>query len=265
MKFEFYKYQGTGNDFVIIDNRASIKKDNARFDKKNLDYITRICDRRYGVGGDGLILIEDHPDLDFEMIYYNSDGSQSFCGNGSRCAVSFAKSLGLINGNKTNFLSTDGPHIAEILGNEHIRLKMNDVSDVEEATDHCYLNTGSPHYVMFVEDVDKVDVEELGSAVRNNQRFKKAGTNVNFVEMTSSYIKIRTYERGVEGETLSCGTGVTASALCASRKESKLRDHIRVKTPGGMLGVSFKTDNQGFNEIWLEGPAKLVFKGVVEL
>jgi len=256
VKINFEKYQGTGNDFIMIDNR------DGQFDH-DIKKIQNICDRRFGVGGDGLITIEDHADYDFEMIYYNSDGSQSLCGNGARCAVSFAHSLGLFD-DETDFMAFDGPHKA-VLEDGLVRLKMNDVEDVEVGDDYFFLDTGSPHYVKFVKNVDEVNVVEEGRAIRNNERYREAGTNVNFVEVEPDKLKVRTYERGVEDETFSCGTGVTAVVLSAGVK-GIVQEVIGVNVKGGRLEVSFKKQpGNKFSDIWLKGPGEKVFEGEFEI
>lgn len=263
MKIHFYKYQATGNDFVIIDNRDG----KLSFTK---DQIEKICDRRFGVGADGLMLIEKHPSLNFNLEYYNSDGSQSLCGNGSRAAVEFASTLGLVNG-KASFHAYDGAHDAEILENRIIRIRMNDVKEVKSIGDDFFINTGSPHYIRFVDDVKNYPVVEEGRKIRYSDAFKPGGTNVNFVELSGDKIFVRTYERGVEDETLSCGTGVTAAALAASLKGYS--SPVSIKVLGGDLSVAFNpTKNQPsagqsvtFTDIFLIGPAKMVFEGDLEL
>ena len=244
MIIPFYKYQGTGNDFVMIDNRKGV------FDKENVALVQKICDRRFGVGADGLILIEDIDDLDFNMIYFNADGSKSFCGNGSRCAVAFAKFLGIIE-DQAMFLSTDGEHEAWISKDGQVSLKMHDVEAIEKGDAYYFINTGSPHYIAEVSDVAVVDVYQEGKAIRNNERFKAEGTNVNFVKYGSESIDVRTYERGVEGETLSCGTGVTAAALSWADKHQSNGGKVEVNTKGGELSVAFKRNEKGFHDIWL--------------
>jgi len=257
MNIHFYKYQATGNDFVLIDNRDN----KLSFSKEQIE---KICNRKFGIGADGLMLIEKHSTLDFNLVYYNSDGSQSLCGNGSRAAVQFASFLGMVNG-ETAFNAFDGGHDAEILSNGIIRLKMNDVNGVREGGDHFFINTGSPHYVKFVKDIQNFPVFEEGRKVRYSDSYKPGGTNVNYVELLSgNTIFVRTYERGVEDETLSCGTGVTAAALAASF--SGYTSPIKVKTRGGDLSVEFKSGQSGtFHEIYLIGPAKKVFEGTLEL
>jgi len=257
VKLSFVKYQGTGNDFIIFDNReSSLSKENSVFYK-------RICHRRYGIGADGVILIQDHNEYDFEMVYFNADGREgSMCGNGARCAVAYSQSIGIIESDAV-FLAYDGKHSASI--NDHnIRIEMTDINDVEVGNDYYFLNTGSPHYIVFVDDVEQVDVRKEGSEIRYNDRFKAEGTNVDFVQKTDSGIQIRTYERGVEEETLSCGTGVTASALCSFLKYGLNTTQLQVLTQGGNLEVSFDHQDGNFSNIYLQGPANFVFTGEVE-
>ncbi|MBF8964732.1 diaminopimelate epimerase [Pontibacter sp. FD36] len=255
MALSFYKYQGTGNDFVMIDNRK------LTFPATDEQLIKSLCNRRTGIGADGLILLQNHDDYDFEMVYYNADGRLgSMCGNGARCTVRFAKQLGVIE-DVAYFLAADGEHQATI-EREEIQLKMTDVVGVERIEDDFYLNTGSPHYVRFVENVDNLDVYAEGHLVRYSPRFNAVGTNVNFVQrLSDNEIYVRTYERGVEDETLSCGTGVTACALVAGL--TGMGSPVSVKTPGGNLKVAFEQDGMGFRYIYLIGPAKLVFTGTV--
>lgn len=263
-KIHFYKYQATGNDFVLIDNRSG----EYAF---SIDQIQTICNRKFGVGGDGLMLIEKHPSVDFALQYYNSDGSQSLCGNGSRAAVKMAASLGLVNG-KARFEAFDGIHEAELQEGGIVRLKMNNVLDVKKTGDDYLINTGSPHYIQFVSDLENFPVFQSGRKIRYNEAYFPGGVNVNFVERAAgNSIFVRTYERGVEDETLSCGTGVTAAALAAS--DLGLHSPVTVHTLGGDLQVEFKTRQSGslsgqagmFEDIYLVGPAKLVFEGDLEL
>ena len=258
MKIKFQKYQGTGNDFIIINNNR------LSFPNKNKDLIKHLCDRKFGIGSDGLILIENHAEWDFNMIFFNPDGSQSFCGNGSRCAMAFAKELGLIS-DFAKFNSTDGYHEATINSSGLVKLKMHNVSNIEVSDTHHYMNTGSPHYNSFEKNIDKIDVIARGREIRYNQRFKEIGTNVNFIEQLSLAIKVRTYERGVENETLSCGTGVTACALSTALLGKTQSGEIKVNTKGGDLSVSFTQTDTGFIDVWLIGPTKFVFNGEIEM
>lgn len=260
MNIDFYKYQGTGNDFVILDNRQNT------YNNLTNDQIKFLCDRRFGVGSDGLMLLNKHDYYDFEMVYYNADGKEgSMCGNGGRCLVKFASDMG-IKKSHYSFTATDGEHEAEIDFNREVRLKMKDVSPVKEDADHFVLNTGSPHYVKFVDNLQKLNVKEEGSKIRYSKPFNEAGINVNFVEEIDEHtIFVRTYERGVEDETLSCGTGVTASALVSAHNDNSYNE-VDVKTLGGNLCVEFlSADNGSFSDIWLCGPADFVFKGQIQV
>ena len=259
MLLHFYKYQGTGNDFILIDNR-----------KNEIDLtgeqIKFLCDRRFGIGADGLMLLELEPGADFKMVYFNSDGNESsMCGNGGRCISAFANKLGVIN-DRAKFIAIDGIHDA-VIHEGFVSLKMNDVKSIEKTDDYFFLNTGSPHYVKFVEDVNHFDVFEEGKKIRYNDRFAAEGTNVNFIEKKEDSVFVRTYERGVENETLICGTGVTASALVAAiNGVSSGKNYCKVSTLGGELRVKFdKVLESNFYNIWLEGPAEFVFEGNIEL
>jgi diaminopimelate epimerase len=255
----FHKYQGTGNDFVMIDNRHT-----CHLSRQDEALISRLCDRRFGIGADGLILLQEAPGYDFEMVYFNADGREStLCGNGGRCSVAFAQHLGMI-GERCHFLAIDGPHQAYVEENGRIELKMADVNAVEQGTDYFILNTGSPHYVVFAEDISNLNIVEGGQLIRYSDRFRKEGINVNFVEDKGAAIEVATYERGVEGETLSCGTGVTAAALSWSLRHRKGGDfELPVLTKGGELSVRFLAEEGNcFSGIWLCGPAERVFEGV---
>lgn len=265
---QFHKYQGTGNDFVMIDDRARA------FDETDQPLIARLCDRRFGIGADGLILLRNKPDFDFEMVYFNADGRpSSMCGNGGRCTVAFAKYLGLI-GDQTRFLAIDGPHDARVELDGIVRLKMIDVNapiEAEIGEEDVFLHTGSPHHVHFLDPEEglklaEFDVYGAGHDIRYDQAYDPAGTNVNFVEIPADPThawSVRTYERGVENETLSCGTGVTAVALAASHRGAT--SPVRLQTMGGELEVSFEhRPDGGFENVWLSGPATRVFSGTVE-
>lgn len=256
MQITFHKYQGTGNDFVMIDDREET------FPVDSKEAIAFLCDRKMGVGADGVILIQNHSELDFKMIYFNPDGSKSLCGNGSRCAIAFAEALGIIN-DKTTFETTDGVHDAFIEGDIY-HFHLHDVSEWEKVGNDWFINTGSPHHIQVVDDLQSVDIIPQGQAIRYSEKYQPNGTNVNFVEKGEQGIKVRTYERGVENETLSCGTGVTACALSASFMNYE--SPVNVETLGGQLTVSFvkKNDNQ-FEDIYLAGPAKKVYEGIVEV
>ncbi len=260
MKIEFYKYQGTGNDFVILENRDH------RYDTLTPKQVKKICDRRFGVGADGLMLLNNHAELDFEMIYFNADGNESsMCGNGGRCLVQFAKKQGM-HKSTYHFMAIDGKHEADIDMDDTVRLKMQDVNKVDYHSGHALLNTGSPHFVKFANNVEDIDVVTTGREIRYSKHFEKEGINVNFVETTDEDgIFVRTYERGVEDETLSCGTGVTAAALMNAHNEKGF-NRVEVKTPGGHLSVEYnKIDDEHFDNIWLCGPAELVYKGEIEI
>ncbi|MFC4870583.1 diaminopimelate epimerase [Negadavirga shengliensis] len=256
MNISFYKYQGTGNDFVMIDDRKEF------FDIKNLALVQRLCDRRFGIGADGLILIRNKSGYDFEMVYFNADGSQSMCGNGARCAAAFAAFLGIVPDN-TYFYAIDGPHRAKI-NNDWVALEMGAVQSISKVDGDYFVNTGSPHHVRFVDEVETHDVVTVGRDIRYSQPYQPGGTNVNFVTPQPDHsILVRTYERGVEDETLSCGTGVTACALVYG--QSKNLNHVKIKTRGGELEVSFISTPDGrFEGITLSGPAKQVFSGIVK-
>ena len=260
MEITFYKYQGTGNDFILIDNRENNLLEIA--EKK----IRNLCDRKFGIGADGFIILNKKEGYDFEMIYHNADGSEStMCGNGGRCMIQFAYDLGI---HKTEyiFLAVDGPHTAAIDTEKKVRLKMQDVTSVETHASYSILNTGSPHYVKFENDVRHIDVAKEGAEIRYSKAFEHTGVNVNFVENTGPYnIYVRTYERGVEGETLSCGTGVTAAALVSAHNDRGFNE-LQITTNGGELSVEFnKIDDDNFTDIFLIGPAKFVFKGTINI
>ena len=254
MKMTFYKYQGTGNDFVVIDNR------NGFFPKDNHSMIAEICNRKYGIGADGLLLLENNSKVDFTMVYYNADGKLgSMCGNGGRCIVHFANFLNIINENIL-FEAIDGLHEASI-NNAIISLKMNDVASINVNTNSVFLNTGSPHHVEMVEDLKNYNVAENGFLIRN-KTYGKEGSNINFVEkIGTNLFAVRTYERGVEAETLSCGTGVTAVAIALSETNRIDTNNVELHTEGGNLLVHFNKLNGTYYDVYLEGPAKQVFKG----
>ncbi|MCC5937424.1 MAG: diaminopimelate epimerase [Lunatimonas sp.] len=257
MTIQFYKYQGTGNDFVMIDDRDN------RFESDNLALIQKLCHRRLGIGSDGLIILRNATGFDFEMIYFNADGSQSMCGNGARCAVSFAHFLGMCDVS-TQFLAVDGAHHAEIFGDE-VRLEMIPVREFKDVEGDTFIHTGAPHHIRYVENLSHYPVVKEGAKIRYNKELYPEGTNVNFVMPNpDNSLQVRTYERGVEDETLSCGTGVTACALLYG-KENGLNE-VSIHTKGGLLRVSFEDDgNGGFHQIQLIGPATQVFSGTIAI
>lgn len=261
MNIDFYKYHGTGNDFVMIDNRTDV------FSKNDTNLIHKLCHRRFGVGADGLILLElpVNNDVDFNMVYYNSDGNlSSMCGNGGRCIVAFAKNLGIIS-SEAAFNAIDGKHSA-VINSENVSLKMQDVQVEDLNEEEIFLDTGSPHKILFCNEVGDINVKKEGSKIRYSEKYKsEGGTNVNFVQQTGEdTFLVRTYERGVEEETYSCGTGVTAVALAVNALGKTSAKTIFLETPGGKLKVSFEKDDLGYKNIWLTGQAKYVFKGKLD-
>lgn len=255
----FYKYQGTGNDFVLVDNRE------AKYNDLSREVIQKICDRHFGVGADGFMLLNNKLGYDFEMVYYNADGCEgTMCGNGGRCIVRFAHDLGIAS-KEYKFIAIDGEHLADV-DNAIISLKMSDVTMVNTFSNYSVLNTGSPHFVKEVSNLSEIDVYAEGKKIRYSDEFAPAGINVNFVEPTNNGIlKVRTYERGVENETFSCGTGVTAAALVFYTNEVGLNS-IDIDVLGGALNVSYnRTANGTYQNIWLKGPAAKVFEGSIDL
>lgn len=258
MKINFRKYQGTGNDFIIIDNRdescAGLTSAQVAF----------LCNRRTGIGGDGLMLLETAEAFDFRMVYYNADGNEgSMCGNGGRCLVQFAHDIGIQKENY-QFIAVDGPHEACIDANKLIQLKMKDVTNIELNDGDVILDTGSPHFIRFVDELSGLDVYAEGRKIRYNETYSKEGINVNFVKRTTQGIKIRTYERGVEDETLSCGTGATAAAIASSSQIGE--QQIQVDVEGGQLTIRFnRTNERNADNIWLVGPATYVFEGSITI
>ena len=257
MNLEFHKYQGTGNDFIILDDRKEIFNFNKLL-------ISNLCQRRTGIGADGLILLRNHQTYDFEMIYFNSDGNQSsMCGNGGRCIVSFAKKIGLIK-DTAKFKAIDGVHFAKISSN-NVSLQLIDVDsnkNIKKISDLLIIDTGSPHVVKLVDDLEFFDVYNEGKKIRNSNQFEPAGVNVNFTtHISESFTHVRTYERGVENETLSCGTGVVAVAIALHNDKIINNDYLKVSTKGGELAVSFNFINGTYKNIWLTGDVKLVYSG----
>lgn len=250
MKIRFHKYQGTGNDFIILDNR------NGEYNNLKKDQVAFLCHRRFGIGADGLMMLDKKDGYDFEMIYYNADGGESsMCGNGGRCLTKFAHDMGIMK-ERYRFMASDGEHEAEINTDGSVALKMRDVEDIRIARGHFLLNTGSPHYVTIVPEVFDLDVYRQGRDIRYSAPFKKEGINVNFVQQTDDpdRIIVRTYERGVENETFSCGTGVTAAALVCHHNDNGF-NRVEVQTQGGKLSVEYDKIGDSFRNIWLNGPA----------
>ena len=260
MQLEFYKYQGTGNDFVMIDNRSGF------FPKEDVQLVSRLCDRRFGIGADGLILLENDTETDFKMVYYNSDGNpSSMCGNGGRCLVAFAKDLNVIKDNCT-FIATDGLHHASVANDGIVSLQMINVADIKKEADYTFMNTGSPHHVQLVDDLEHYNVKENGAALRYGPLYGAAGSNINFVKkINEDTFSLRTYERGVEDETLACGTGATAVAIAMNATGQTKASSIKLNVEGGKLAVSFDKMGDVFTNVFLIGPAEFVFKGVIEI
>lgn len=260
MQLVFYKYQGTGNDFIILDNR------NNSFHLNQSD-IALLCHRRFGIGADGFMLLNNKEGYDFEMKYYNADGAEgSMCGNGGRCLTKFAYDVGIMK-DKYHFIASDGPHEAIVTETGWVKLKMIDVNKINQLSAACTVNTGSPHYVQQVKNLEEMNVVSEGKKIRYNNEYKENGINVNFVEkLNDGALYVRTYERGVEDETYSCGTGVTAAALIMSMERNNSHHMVTIKTKGGNLVVEFeKTGAESFQHIWLCGPAELVFKGTINV
>ncbi len=255
MGLKFCKYQGTGNDFIMIDGR----KESVKF---SANEILSLCNRRFGIGADGLIILKKEEGVDFLMDYYNADGTQSFCGNGSRCAQAFAQKLGIIQ-TDSRFKAIDGIHEGKIEGSS-FATKMGNVSQIENVDSDYFIYTGSPHYIKYVKNVEQVDIAKEGRAIRNSEPFVMKGTNLNFVSVGQDHLKVRTYERGVEGETLSCGTGVTAVAISFLHQMNSTQSAVNIVTKGGNLRVELtRKETNLFEDIWLVGPAKHVFSGEI--
>ena len=253
----FYKYQGAGNDFILFDHMQGIVLQDT-----SVENIARLCDRRFGIGADGLMLLEPHPEYDFYMRYYNSDGRpSSMCGNGGRCIAAMAKRLDYIK-DETRFLAVDGPHQARITADDWVELEMMDVKAVEKVLDGYFLDTGSPHFVQWHDSISAINVDEDGRTLRQHENFAPGGTNVNFVCGKPEQLQIATFERGVEAETLACGTGVTAAAIVAVSRSGEVGTFdIPVKAKGGDLAVKLTYDGEQFSNVWLCGPATYVFSG----
>lgn len=257
MKLEFDKYQGAGNDFIIIDGNDL----ETELSQEQIEYL---CDRKFGIGADGLMIIYPSEKNDFEMKYYNSDGIEgSMCGNGGRCIARYAHTQQIAD-NEMIFKAVDGEHSA-VISYDIVSISMNDVKDILEYKDGIFLNTGSPHFVKFVNDIHNLDVYSEGKSISNEERFAPERTNVNFVEIGEEFTKIATFERGVEDETLACGTGAVAAAIAiySSKQNSELP--ILLKAKGGNLSVDFSTSDNMYQEIILSGPAEFVFSGIIEI
>ncbi len=257
MNLNFSKYHGAGNDFIVIDNR------NGQHSLTN-SQIEFLCHRHYGIGADGLMLLENDSTSDFLMRYFNSDGIEStMCGNGGRCITMFANKIGII-GLKTVFRGIDGIHEATIIG-KNVNLKMADINQIETFDDLYFINTGSPHLVKFVTNINEMDVECEGKFLRNTYNIKEGGTNVNFIQLSSTTIRIRTFERGVEAETLACGTGSVASAIAVNHKFGEAKNNYTLEAQGGYLSVSFNRNGNNYTQVYLEGPTEHVFDGFINL
>ena len=251
----FFKYQGTGNDFTMIDNRKSI------FDISDTSLITRLCDRKFGIGSDGLILLTTHPRYDFEMVYFNADATRSTCGNGARCAVHLAHHLGMI-AEETHFAMEGNEYVAYV-EDRHVRIRMVDVSAIDTFSEGYLLDTGTRHFVRIIQDLPNYDVVGEGRTLRYDPRFQPVGANINFVEVSEQEVHMRIYEKGVENETLSSGTGVTAVALTLAHTQG-LPSPVTVHTRGGGLSVSFvRSGPASFTQVYMAGPAEMVFQGTV--
>lgn len=258
MIIPFFKYNGTGNDFIMIDNRE------LHFDASNQTLIESLCQRHFGIGADGLILLEHHPDYDFKMVYFNSDGNESsMCGNGGRCIIQFAHDLKIIQ-EKTSFIAIDGPHDGIVL-KDRISLQMQNVTSITQTEKYTELNTGSPHYVEFMNEIPDDEFVPIARKIRQNPPFDLEGINVNFAKTIKDSIIMRTYERGVENETLACGTGATAVAIAAHKKGLISNTSIPVEVKGGHLTIDFESNNNQYSNIWLTGPATFVFEGKIEI
>ncbi|WP_264433899.1 diaminopimelate epimerase [Flavobacterium agricola] len=260
MNFNFYKYQGTGNDFVILDNRQ------LTFPKNDTNFIKNICDRRFGIGADGLMLLEDQEGYDFKMVYYNSDGNESsMCGNGGRCLVAFAKKLNIIE-KEANFIAVDGPHYAKISHDNVVSLQMIDVKEIKATPDYLFLNTGSPHHIQMVTNIDTFDVKNTGAQIRYSDLYGQVGSNINFVEQVNeNEFRLRTYERGGRRRNfiLRYG-GATAAALALHYNKLATENMVDLLVQGGRLRVTFDVAKNGYKNVFLIGPATYVFEGIIE-
>lgn len=258
MKILFNKYEGTGNDFIIVRNSPPV------LDHADSELVRRLCDRRFGIGADGLILIEECAGYDFRMVYFNCDGLPStMCGNGARCAAHYVMK-NITGFRNLTFMASDGAHYARHTGGDNIEVSIRDVSGFTETSDGVLLNTGVPHLVVFADNIDEADLTATARPLRFSPAYAPRGVNVNLVETDGQQLKVRTYERGVEDETLSCGTGVTASAIAAAITGKIVTDDIMVKARGGTLSVRFRLYAGGATDIHLTGPATFVYTGEIE-
>lgn len=259
MTLEFYKYQGTGNDFIMVDDR------DGKYATINSEQIAKLCHRRFGIGADGFIFLRPSEEYDFEMVYYNSDGKESsMCGNGGRCILRFAHDLG-INRENYSFMAIDGVHYGVISDNV-VSLQMKDVSTIEERGEHSlFMDTGSPHHIQFMSTLPEEEFVQQAKEIRHSPQYAAEGVNVNFVSIKGKELSMRTFERGVEDETYSCGTGVTAAAIASNHKGLSKGNHLYIHTPGGKLELQFKVKDGHYSDIWLTGPAEQVFKGEISL
>jgi diaminopimelate epimerase len=259
MKIIFNKYEGAGNDFIIVKNTPKI------IDHSDGLLIRRLCDRHFGIGADGLIMTEECEGFDFRMYYFNADGSPgAMCGNGARCAAHFVMS-GITGFRALKFMAGDGVHTATPTGLNSIEISITDVSGIRESPDGILVNTGVPHLVVFTDDNTQTDMVTFGRALRWSQAYAPEGVNVNLVSITGGKISVRTYERGVEDETLACGTGITASAIAAAYTGKIVTGITQVMAKGGFLSVRYKLSGDGATDIFLAGPATPVFKGEIEI
>lgn len=257
-EIHFYKYQGTGNDFIIVDQLKD------QYDIPNIT-IQKWCDRRYGIGGDGLMYLRKDAEVDFQMVYYNADGNEStMCGNGGRCISHLY--FKLTGKSSASFKAIDGMHVSHLNSDGTVALKMNDVDEINKDGDNHVIDTGSPHFIKSKDDLNELNVEVEGSKIRYNNKYREEGINVNFLSLKKDFIEVRTYERGVEGETLSCGTGVTACALAADIiTKGQYLENTKILTKGGQLQVTFRRKGKGYTDIWLIGPATMVFTGQMKI
>lgn len=253
----FNKYHGTGNDFIMMDNRSK----SIQFEPIQ---IQSLCDRRFGIGADGLILINKSEQTDFYVDYYNADGSQSFCGNGTRCAIAFAHRLGIIK-DKTSFEAIDGKHRGVFYSTDCIELEMRSPKEFRRVGDDYFIDTGSPHYISFCDNLSKADIISFGKTIRFSEGFKEKGVNVNLVQQFKNELAVLTYERGVEDETYSCGTGAVAAAMVYAYVNKIKKGTSKIKVKGGELEVTWKSEKNPFDKVSLIGPAKDVFEGIIQL